>query len=60
MKKIVFQQSYDGESVVDLPGDACEALDEQYNAEMRSIPTDEHGLSTGKFTVTIEWEGESP
>lgn len=51
----LFQKTYDGESIYDIPEDVKEAFNPTYNAVMVAIPTDEYGFNTGKFKVTIEW-----
>lgn len=51
----LFQKTYDGESIYDIPEDVKEAFNPTYNAAMVAIPTDEYGFNTGKFKVTIEW-----
>lgn len=57
MSKIIFQQSYDGESLYDLERDMSEAVDPKYNPLVKYIPTDE-GIPQGIFRVIIEWVPE--
>lgn len=51
-------KSYDGESLYDLSRDVAEAMDADFNPEVKSIPVDEHGFQKGKFVVSITWFGE--
>lgn len=53
--KIIFTQTYDGESLYDLERDMAEAIDANYNPLAKAIPVDEHGIQQGVFKVTIEW-----
>ena len=55
---ILFKKEYDDESLYDLDRDVSEAIDDDFNPKLKSIPTDEHGFRVGKFTVTIEWSEE--
>jgi hypothetical protein len=52
---IVFEKTYDGESIVDADRDFSEALQAEYNSAMDKIPQDEYGFAQGRFTVKIEW-----
>jgi hypothetical protein len=52
---IVFEKSYDGESIVDIYRDVAEAVSAEYNPVMDQIPIDQYGFSTGRFRVVIEW-----
>jgi hypothetical protein len=52
---ILLQKEYDGESIIDAPGDFQEALDPDFNSTLSTIPADGHGFSKGTFKVTIEW-----
>lgn len=54
----LFSKKYDGESIVDMPRDVEEALDEDYNPDVLDIPVDEHGFPTGCIKITIEWSSE--
>lgn len=51
----LFEQVYDAESIVDLPRDMHEVLDEDLNPVILDIPRDEDGFWMGKFKVNIEW-----
>lgn len=53
---ILFDKTYDSESLYDLGRDIEEAIDEQYNPVMLNLPKDRHGFSPGSFEVTIVWE----
>lgn len=53
--KIVFEKDYDGESLYDLGRDIAECFDGEYNPIIGEIPTDEHGLQLGNFTVMVLW-----
>ena len=55
---IVFEKTYDGESIVDLSRDINECLDEEFNLTISVIPQDEYGIHQGKFTVTVKWTPE--
>ena len=48
---IIFERDYDGESLVDLEEDVCDAI----NYDM-DLPVDEHGFIKGTFKVVISWE----
>lgn len=56
--KMVFEKSYDGESICDLSRDISEAFDERFNPAIAGIPEIEHGFHAGSFKVTIEWTKE--
>lgn len=56
--KVIFQKTYDGESLVDLSRDTWECLDAKFNPIAGEIPVDKWGLHTGTFKVTIEWVEE--
>lgn len=49
----IFQKKYDGESLYDLDRDVSEAMMEEYNDIIGSLPVDENGFIAGEFTVTI-------
>lgn len=51
----IFQQTYCGESIVDLDRDISEMLDADYNPAAAQIPVNELGFHKGTFTVTVEW-----
>lgn len=53
---ILFEKEYDGESLYDLGRDMHEIFDEAYNPLVKFIPTDEHGIQKGRFTLKVEWE----
>jgi len=55
---IIFEKSYDGESLYDVSRDIAEAWDELYNPIIAGIPQDEYGFHAGKFTITIKWSEE--
>jgi len=52
---LVFDKTYDGESLCDLERDVVESLDSRYNPIVDQIPQDKHGISKGVFKVTITW-----
>ena len=54
-EQTIFEQSYDGESIVDSFRDIPEAFNAGYNDLVLDIPTDEHGFMNGDFTITIKW-----
>lgn len=54
----IFSRKYDGESIVDMPRDVDEALDEDYNPDMKDIPFDASGFPKGFVKITIEWSPE--
>jgi len=54
MSKVLFSESYDGESVVDVHRDFSELWDESFNPMMSEIPSEE-GFWKGTFKVTVEW-----
>lgn len=47
---IIFEKTYDGESIVDIEQDIYESINENYD-----LPMDENNFNTGTFKVTIEW-----
>ena len=55
MSIVIFEKTYDGESIVDLDRDVSEAIMEDYNPMVELIPNDEHGFQQGSFKVTITW-----
>ena len=55
MSIVIFEKTYDGESIVDLDRDVSEAIMEDYNPMVELIPKDEHGFQQGSFKVTITW-----
>lgn len=55
----MFEKEYDSESLgQDIERDIYEAIGEDYNQLLSTIPKDEYGFEVGKFTVTITWENE--
>lgn len=56
MEKIIFEQTYSDESLVDLGRDVQEAVDGDYNEFLKFLPKDEHGFRKGTFRVTISWK----
>lgn len=50
----IFDKTYCGEGIIDLPEDIGEAFFDE-NPIMKNVPKDEHGIHTGRFKVTIEW-----
>ena len=55
---ILFDEKYDGESIVDVERDVLEAFDTDFNPLLLNIPQDEHGFCKGTFKVTVEWSLE--
>lgn len=55
---IIFENIYDGESIVDVPRDIFESFDPRFNSRVESIPTDEFGFQKGSFVVTVKWVQE--
>jgi hypothetical protein len=51
----VFENTYDGESIIDLPEAIGEMLDTDYNPKADTIPQDEYGLHIGSSHVKITW-----
>ena len=49
---IIFENEYDGESIVDMEEHVYDAVNEA------DVPVDEHGFAKGTFKVTIEWSEE--
>lgn len=56
---VVLNQNYCDEDLVDLERDISESLDAGFNPALRSIPLDEHGMSSGVWRVLITWEGDT-
>ena len=54
----LFEKDYDGESLYDLSRDMHEAFNEDFNPISKTIPSDEYGIHSGTFKVTIEWRPE--
>lgn len=52
---MIFEKTYDDESLVDLDRDVSEAIIDEFNPAVAQIPQDEHGFKLGSFKVTIEW-----
>lgn len=50
---IIFNRTFDGESLVDIEEAVWDAVNENYN-----LPRDKHNLLKGTFTVTISWEND--
>ncbi len=48
-KKIIFQNEYSGESIIDAPEDL------HYAFADADVPQDEYGIQKGTFILTIEW-----
>ena len=55
---ILFEKQYDAESLYDISRDIAEALDEDYNLALSTLPKDHHGFHLGRFSVKIEWTVE--
>lgn len=55
---IIFEKSYDGESIVDLGRDVVESLDQDFNPAAAAIPVDQHGFQQGRFRIVVEWQSE--
>lgn len=53
---ILFEKTYNGETIYDYYRDVSEAIDGDYNPLVNTIPQDEHGFQKGKFKVLITWE----
>ena len=51
----LFTKKYDGNSIVDIDRDVCEAFDKIFNPIAGSIPQDEDGFYQGEFIVSVEW-----
>lgn len=49
MSDIVFQKTYDGESIIDVSEDIAYAI------QVSTVPQDEYGFQLGEFKVTVEW-----
>lgn len=47
---------YDANSLSDLEQDILDAFTPIYNKTIVNVPTDDHDMFTGTFTVTIKWE----
>ena len=52
----VWQKKYDVNSFSELEQDIIDAFIPIYNKTIVKVPTDEHDMFTGTFTVTIKWE----
>lgn len=52
---IIFDKTYDGESIIDAPEDIGDMLDPTMNPACKDIPQDEHGIHKGSLRVTVEW-----
>lgn len=48
MSKVIFEQEYSGESIIDLSEDLC-------YMNMDDIPVDEYNIQSGTFKVTVVW-----
>ncbi len=55
---VLFKKVYDGESLIDLPEDVGNMLDNDWNPKAKKIPQDQYGLHTGSFVVTVLWRSE--
>lgn len=55
--KQIFEQKYDGESIVDLSRDISECFDERFNEVIKEIPEmpDCPGFWAGTFKVSVVW-----
>jgi len=53
--QIIFEKSYDGESLGDSFRDVSEAFNPKYNKEVEIIPQDTYGFQKGEFTIIIKW-----
>lgn len=53
---ILLDKQYDGESICDVPRDVSEAFREEFTPAVGQIPTDEHHIQKGTFSVIITWE----
>ena len=54
----IFNKDYDGESICDVHRDVLEAFDEKFNDAWAKIPSKEHGIPYGNFSVKIIWHSE--
>lgn len=52
---IIFNKTYNGESLYDFTRDMAEVFDSEFNESLSEIPVDNHGFQKGKFIVNIEW-----
>lgn len=54
----VFEKTYDGESIADLPRDINEMWNPKFNPDMlgADLNPDENGIPVGNFKVTITFE----
>lgn len=55
---ILFEKEYSAESLIDVSQDIADALDENYNLALSTIPKDQYQFHQGKFKITIEWSIE--
>lgn len=51
----LLKQDYSDESSIDIERDVYEALSEDYNPLIKTLPKDEHNFKKGTFRVTVEW-----
>lgn len=56
--KIILQNHYWGETLIDVDRHISECFMDDFNPLMRDIPRDEHGFLKGKFVVTVQWHEE--
>lgn len=55
LKHELFTREYSSEELCDVERDVYEALSEEYNPFIASIPKDKHGFHRGLFEVSIVW-----
>ena len=55
IKHEIFTQEYTDEELYDVERDVSEALQEDYNPIIATIPKDKDGFRRGTFVVSIEW-----
>ena len=55
---LILQNDYAGDEIAEIEQDVYQSLDEDFNRDLSSIPTDEHGFMRGTLRVTVEWVGE--
>ena len=56
---ILFEKTYDGNSLCDTNRDIMEVFDEKFNPSAFSLEVDEHGIITDKLTVSVQ-VGDDP
>ena len=57
---LLFEKEYNSESLFEVTKDIFELFNEEYNDDLKSIPTDEYGFAAGTFKLVVTYEEPHP